>query len=92
MSTGDEDRERWFSFLRHHSAESYKNWWVAFCLSLFLGWAGADRFYLGYGATAIWKLITCGGLGFWCIFDIVLILLGKMKDSEGRIVKRPFGK
>jgi len=92
MSVGDNDREQWFSVLRQHSAESEKSWWVAFWLSLFLGLFGVDRFYLGYGVLGLLKLLTLGGLSIWAWYDLIMLLLGKMKDSDGKILKRPFGK
>ena len=56
---------------------------TAFLLSLFLGWFGADRFYLGQTGLGIAKLLTCGGIGIWWIVDYILIGMGKMKDAEG---------
>jgi TM2 domain-containing membrane protein YozV len=55
-----------------------KNWLTALLLSIFLGYFGIDRFYLGYIGTGILKLlITLVTLGFggwiWWIIDIVLI-------------------
>lgn len=92
MRRPDEDRDQWWNVLRQTAAESDKRWSVAFCLSLFLGFLGVDRFYLGYGLLGILKLCTFAALGFWWLVDVIWLLLGKMKDSEGRILKRPFGK
>jgi TM2 domain-containing membrane protein YozV len=47
-----------------------------------LGWSGIDRFYLKRYFTGILKLITLGGLGFWWILDIFLILIGQLKEGE----------
>jgi len=44
---------------------------TAFFWSLFLGWTGADYFYLGYPLWGVGKLVTLGGLGFWWLLDIV---------------------
>lgn len=43
----------------------------AFFLSVFLGFLGADYFYLGFPLWGIAKLVTFGGLGFWWLVDIV---------------------
>lgn len=44
---------------------------VAFFLSLFFGYLGADYFYLGFPCWGVGKLLTLGGLGFWWLVDIV---------------------
>ena len=31
-------------------------------------------------------LVTLGGLGLWWIIDIILIVTGSFKDSEGRVI------
>jgi hypothetical protein len=42
-------------------------------LSLFGGFLGLDRFYLGDRLKGLAKLATLGGAGFWWVADIVLI-------------------
>jgi len=49
---------------------------TAFFWSLFLGFTGADYFYLGYPLWGLAKLFTLGGLGFWWLIDIVRIASG----------------
>jgi micrococcal nuclease len=66
---------------------SEKSFMTTAMLSLFLGGIGIDRFYLGKIGTGILKLITFGGLGFWYLIDIVLVLTGKMKDKKGHVIK-----
>jgi len=61
-----------------------RSWRVAFLLSLFLGFFGADRFYLGRKTSAILKLITLGCFGVWYLTDLILIASGWRRDAWGR--------
>jgi len=67
---------------------SDKKWLVALLLSWLLGCFGADRFYLGYTGLGIAKLLTFGGCGIWAIIDLVMIVLNKIPDSEGRTLSK----
>lgn len=58
---------------------------TALLLSVFLGWIGGHRFYVGKIGTALLFPITLGGfLGIWWIYDTVMIITGEFTDSEGR--------
>eukprot|EP00440_Ansanella_granifera_P030183 gb/GFBE01032793.1/.p1 GENE.gb/GFBE01032793.1/~~gb/GFBE01032793.1/.p1 ORF type:complete len:525 (+),score=96.37 gb/GFBE01032793.1/:1-1575(+) len=50
-----------------------KSQFKAFLLSLFTGFLGLDRFYLGLYLTGCAKLVSLGGLGVWWLYDIVRV-------------------
>lgn len=47
---------------------------IALILSLFFGAFGIDRFYVGHTGLGVAKLLTLGGLGFWALVDLFLIM------------------
>lgn len=81
------DQTAWLSVLSSDKG-SEKSWTVAFSLSLCFGFVGADRWYLGAPDLGIFKAVTLGGLGVWWLVDLCLLLLGKMRDGDGRRVER----
>jgi TM2 domain-containing membrane protein YozV len=83
----EERRQQWLSELADHVEQSDKNWVSAVVLSLFLGFLGIDRFYLGYTWSAFFKLLTFGGLGIWWVIDLTLLLTGSMPDAYGGKIK-----
>ncbi len=85
-----EDEEYWREQLRDQIETSEKNWYFTFAISLFGGFLGAERFYLGHSLSGILKLFSLGGLGIWWIIDLCLILMGFMRDADGRRVKPPY--
>jgi hypothetical protein len=78
----------WFRAVEVPGLYSDKEWLVALLLSLFVGWLGIDRFYLGYTLLGILKLVTLGGLGIWALIDLILIVIGNMTDAQGRPLRR----
>jgi TM2 domain-containing membrane protein YozV len=70
---------------------SDKSRMVAGMLQLFAGGFGVGRFYTGHIGIAIAQIavtwLTCGLGIFWPIIDGVMMLTGKVTDSEGRPLK-----
>ena len=58
-------------------------------LSYFLGWVGADRFYLGQYWLGHAKLLTFGGCSVWWIIDLILFALDVPKDEQGLPLRPP---
>jgi TM2 domain-containing membrane protein YozV len=68
-----------------------KSFLTAWALALFIGFFGADRFYLGKYKSGIAKLLTGGGLGIWWFIDLVILFLGKTRDSQGNLLESSKG-
>lgn len=63
---------------------SDKDFTTALLLSIFLGWLGIDRFYLGHTGMGIGKLLTFGGLGIWSLVDMIMVATRNVTDGNGR--------
>ncbi|EPB66597.1 TM2 domain protein [Ancylostoma ceylanicum] len=59
----------------HHS--------TALLLSIFFGFLGIDRMYLGYYAVGIVKMFSLGGLFVLWLIDVVLIALQLLQPADG---------
>ena len=66
---------------------SDKEYMVALLFSIFLGYLGIDRFYMGQVGIGIGKLLTLGGCGIWYLIDIILIATRSSNDSSGLPLK-----
>jgi TM2 domain-containing membrane protein YozV len=67
---------------------SPKDQGTAFALSLFLGYWGVDRFYLGQPILGLLKLFTGGGFGLWALIDVILFGVGSVTDRDGLPLRR----
>ena len=70
------------------ASSSANEWTTVLLLSFFLGVLGVHRFYTGHTGTGVIQLLTFGGCGIWSLYDFIMILLGKFKDSDGNIIEK----
>jgi len=70
------------------SSESDKRILAAALLAFFFGVFGAHRFYVGKTGTGFLQLVTLGGLGIWCLIDLVIILCGAFRDADDAKITR----
>ena len=52
-------------------------------LASFGGMFGLHRFYAGRTESGIWQAVTLGGLTFWWLYDLVLLIAGEFRDADG---------
>lgn len=83
MSVEPSESGAWLAQLSRASRTSDCHRGTAILLSVFLGWCGMDRFYLGYFWLGLAKLFTFGGLGVWWLADFYLIVSRRLHDAEG---------
>lgn len=56
---------------------------TALFFSIFTGVLGVDRFYLGYTALGVLKLLTAGGAGIWALIDLIRIAVDSIRPADG---------
>lgn len=66
---------------------SPKSRWVALLICWLLGFVGGHRFYVGKIGTGLLYLFTGGFFGLGVVVDLLVILLGRFRDSQGRVLK-----
>ena len=57
-------------------------------LAAFGGVFGLYRFYTGRTQSGVWMCLTLGGMGIWCLYDVVVVAAGDFRDGDGRRVVR----
>lgn len=74
----------------YNNMVSPKSWLVTLLLCLFLGVVGGHRFYAGKIGTAIIMILLCatGISAVWALIDLIMIILSKFKDKQGRTIQR----
>ena len=83
----DTETNRTFAASQIPGVFSDKEYIIALLFSIFLGYFGIDRFYMGQAGMGIGKLLTGGGCGVWWLIDVILIATRSSNDSAGRPLK-----
>ena len=83
----DVETNRTFAASQIPGVFSDKEYIIALLFSIFLGYLGIDRFYMGQVGMGIGKLLTGGGCGVWWLIDVILIAPRSSSDSAGRPLK-----
>ena len=65
---------------------SDKDWLVTLLFSIFLGYLGIHRFYVGKIGTGILWLLTGGCLGVGALVDIIMIATENFTDDGNRLI------
>ena len=70
------------------SQYSNRDWLVTLLFSIFLGYLGIHRFYVGKIGTGILYTLTAGLFGIGYLVDFIKILCGKFTDKDGNLIQR----
>lgn len=65
---------------------SDKDRWTTLIICIFLGIFGGHQFYVGNIGKGILYIFTCGLFGIGWFIDIICLLTGTFKDSNGRVL------
>lgn len=76
-----------FNNQTNHDDESSPNYLITLLTCIFFGQHGIHRFINGKFGTGLLMFFTLGGLGFWKIIDLVLILTNSFRNKDGEIVR-----
>ena len=68
------------------SQYSNRDWLVTLLFSIFLGYLGIHRFYVGKIGTGILWLLTGGCLGIGALVDIIMIATENFTDDTDRLI------
>ena len=71
-------------------AANNKSQLTALLLSIFVGWLGVHRYYLGYIWQGVVQTLTFGVFGIWTLIDLIRIATGDLQPKSGPYGK-PFG-
>ena len=83
----DIQNKRTYSASQIPGVFSDKEYIFALLFSIFLGYLGIDRFYMGQVGIGIGKLLTLGGCGIWYLIDIILIETRSSNNSTSLPLK-----
>lgn len=61
-----------------------KKWSTTLMLCTMAGALGVHRFYVGKTGSGVAMLLTLGGCGIWYMVDLIMILMNKFTDGQGR--------